>query len=250
MTDLELITLNEMGFIPGPAESLLQFEERVAKIGKTMTAANTMPRALFDWARSRLSDLFGFEPQSLPVFYSNKNLSIWQGAACWIDEGAVPILQLRNGFMKGTYLKIYSREEVLAHEAVHAARAAFNEEENEEFFAYASSNLKWRSVLGPIIRKPWEPWIALGLFAGGIFSAWAYLPLAMWLGAGFFRLCRQHLRLSRASSVLFEQLKDKKNVRALLFRLTDKEIYDLSRGIWPQPDATLRWRLIQLAYRV
>ncbi len=248
MTDLELLALNEAGFIPGPSESLAQFEQRIATTRAFLAESNLLPAAHWDWAKGRLEHLFGFQPQSLAAFYSNDNLTVWQGAACWIDERNVPKLQLRNGFKTGRYLKIYSREEVLAHEAAHAARAAFNEEENEEFFAYATAGVKWRSVLGPLIRRAWEPWVALGLLCGGIFVPGVLLGAAGWIGAGFFRLCRQHWRLSQASLVLLGTLKDKVKVRSLLFRLTDKEIRDLSEGIWPKDDGSLRWRLIQLAY--
>lgn len=248
MTDLELAALNESGFIPGPFETVIAFEARIERTKKLLDEKNSVPPAHWDWANGRLDSLFGFHPQSLPAFYSNDHLSIWQGAACWIDEGGVPLLQLRNGFKKGSYLRIYSREEVLAHEACHAARAAFDEEENEEFFAYATAGVRWRSVLGPMIRRSWEPWVGLGLFGLGILSPWALLGASGWIGAGFFRLCRQHLRLSQASWFLLGTLKDKKLVRSLLFRLTDKEIRGLSNGIWPIDDGTLRWRLIQYVY--
>jgi hypothetical protein len=163
MTDEELISLNEFGFIPGPGELESDFISRVSKTKASMEKLNTLPRSQWVWAKERVSHLFDFDPQCLPVFYSNKNLSVWQGAACWIDEGNIPLLQLRNGFKKGNYLRLYSREEVLAHEAIHAARAAFNEEESEEFFAYGSSSVKWRSVLGPILKKPYEAWILMAL---------------------------------------------------------------------------------------
>jgi hypothetical protein len=247
MTDSELLALNETGFIPGPKETVEVFEKRVAKT-RAALEPKMLPQAHWHWPKERLKNLFDFDPQSLPVFYSNENLTFWQGAACWIDDGDVPILQLRNGFKKGTYLKIYSREEVLAHEAVHAARAAFDEEENEEFFAYASTSVRWRSVLGPLLKRPWEAWVTLILFSATSFFLWS-LPVSIaWVGTGFCRLCRQHHRLSQASLVLLGKLKDQKIVRAVLFRLTDREIRDLANGIWPQPDETLRWRLLELAY--
>ena len=248
MTDSELLSLNQLGFIPGPLESEEAFTARVAKIKASIVELNALPRSQWDWAKERLQNLFGFDPQCLPVFYSNKNLAIWQGAACWIDEDNIPILQFRNGFKKGRYLKIYSREEVLAHEAIHAARSAFDEEENEEFFAYASSAVKWRSILGPLLKRPWEAWVAMILVACGVFFWWATLLAATWIGMGFWRLCRQHLRLSRAALFLQSKFKQSKVVRSVLFRLTDREIRGLEAGIWPEGDESLRWRVIRLAY--
>lgn len=248
MTDLQLLELNQHGFIPGPLETESQFLTRVKQTQKAMEETGQLPRAHWDWAKSRLNQLFAFEPESLPVFYSNKKLACWHGAACWISDHNIPVLQLRTGFKKGHYLKIYSREEILAHEAVHAARVAFEEPENEEFFAYASTSVKWRAVLGPLIRNSWEPWILLSLFAIGLLFWWSLFVAILLLGFGFFRLARQHWRLARASSFVLKKFKDAKKVRAFLFRLTDAEIQELSEQIWPQDDGTLRWRLIQLAY--
>lgn len=233
MTDQELLALNAKGFIPGPGESEERFKDRVH-----------MTPAQGQWVSLHLKELFDFEPRSLNVVYSNRGLALWQGAACWIEDG-IPTLQLREAFLKGTYFGIYSREEILAHEAVHAARAAFEEPENEEFFAYASSEKKWRRVLGPVLKRPWEAWATLGVAAMGFF--WPLLPI-FWLGWGFWRLIRQHRRLAVAARVLQGRLKDQKKVRAVLFRLTDQEIRELAKGRYPEEDQTLRWRLIRLAY--
>jgi hypothetical protein len=182
------------------------------------------------------------------VYYSNEKLAPWQGAACWIGEDRIPRLQLRDGFRKGSYLKLYSRGEILAHESVHAARAAFDEPENEEFFAYATANCKWRRIFGPIFQRVWEPWLLLACLTLGLFWEIGWMLSAVLMIGGFWRLIRRHVRLSKAFKNLMGRVKDIKAVRAILFRLTDREIQIFSRGGWMEGDETLRWRLIRVYF--
>ena len=248
MNDQELLVLNARGFIPGPSETETHFIERIAATEAIFTTKEAIPRAHWDWVKHHLSELFGFEPGSLLAFYSNANLTPWQGAACWIDENSVPQLQLREAFRKGHYLSLYSREETLAHEAVHAARTAFDEPENEEFFAYATSEKKWRRALGPIFKRPWETWLLIGTLFLGVFSEWGILASFLLISLGIYRLARQHIRRARACTTLMKQGKEKSVVRAILFRLTDHEIRRLAKGRELLSDHSLRWRLLQLAY--
>jgi len=245
MTDQELLTLNAKGFIPGPGETETEFLTRVSAIKQSFTENESIPRAHWDWTKLHIKEIFAFEPESLVAFYSNHKLAPWQGAACWIDERNIPQLQLREGFKKGRYLGLYSREEVLSHESIHAARAAFDEPENEEFFAYGSSEKKWRQVLGPIVKRPWEVWIFCGTCILSLFWEGGIVAPLLWIGAGLFRLARQHRRRSRAAGALRNRYEDKK-IRSIIFRLTDLEIRQLAQGKQLQGDDTLRWRLIRL----
>jgi hypothetical protein len=248
MTDQELLEFNAKGFIPGPFETEIQFLTRVAAIKNSFREKDSIPRAHSEWIKHHLRELFGFEPESLIAFYSNKGLTPWQGAACWIGEDKVPQLQLREGFKKGHYLALYSREETLAHESIHAARAAFEEPENEEFFAYGSSEKKWRRALGPIIKNQWEVWVLLGALFTGVFWEGGIAFSLLWITAGFYRLIRQHVRRARAAKALMHCLTEHALIRAVLLRLTDLEIRQLAKGQKLQGDDTLRWRLLRLAY--
>lgn len=246
MTDPELLALNAKGFIPGPNETESDFLARIRATCESREVS--IPRAHWEWSKHHLKTLFDFEPDSLFAYYSNANLTPWQGAACWICEKGIPRLQLREGFRKGTYLGLYSREETLTHESIHAARAAFDEPENEEFFAYASSEKKWRRVLGPILKKPWEAWVLMAALTVGVFfpvGTWASL---VWISAGLIRLAKQHGRRKRAGAMLMRLFGNKLVVRAILFRLTDLEIRQLAKGQRLEGDNSLRWRLIRLAY--
>jgi len=240
MTDDELIAWNRRGFIPGPEESEESFRAR------TSHTVNTIPHEHLQWPQEQLEEVFDFKPMSLDVVYSNKGLSLWEGAACWIDNGQAH-LQLRESFRKGSYLG-YRREEVLAHEAVHAARLMFHEPQNEEFFAYATAPKRWRQVLGPLVRRPWEPWLFLTTFALGMFFEWALVGAVCVLTAGFWRLIAQHRRRNRAAQTLMKTLHHPKTVRAVLFRMTDAEIRTLAKGRMPPADNTLRWQLLRAAY--
>lgn len=246
MTDLELFEYNQRGFIPGPGETEGTFRARIEAAQKELHSP--IPAAHWEWVRHHVRELFDFEPGSLRAFYSNANLTFWQGAACWIEEGQVS-LQLREAFRKGSYLGLYTREEVLAHEAIHAARATFEESENEEFFAYAAAEKRWRRFFGPIVKRDWEVWVLLGLIGGGLLWEGAFLLGTGWVVVGLGRLWKQQRRLQRAVRFLTRAaLYTEREARAFLFRLTDLEILGLARGKMPQGDDSLRWRLIRFGY--
>jgi hypothetical protein len=234
---MQLLELNREGFIPGPGETEEQFLARVERSKKFFDEGSWIPKPHWDWVDQSLQEIFDFSPRYVPVFYSNRDLRLWQGAAAWSD-GTV---QLREGFRKGSYLG-YAREEVLAHEAVHIARAAFQESRYEEFFAYLTSEKKWRRVLGPIVRRPWEVW---PLMVAAVLGLWQVS--ALWAGLGFIRLIRCHLRL-RAASKQF----DPKWAKAILLRLTDDEIDLFAKGEDVEKYAfrqnCIRWKLIKLGY--
>jgi hypothetical protein len=250
--DSELLLLNAQGFIPGPSESEDDFIQRVALVKKIFNEREWIPRAHWDWVRIHLKEIFDFEPHCLPAFYSNQGLPFWQGAACWIEEGSKAVsLQLREDLRKGAYLG-YSRAEILAHEAVHAARSAFDESASEEFFAFLVSEKWWRRAFGPIVRRPFEVWGFFIAMALGMVFPLANLAGALCLSAGFWRLIRLHWKMRRAGKNLDKAVSDKKTARAILMRLTDAEIDLFSKGVdlvaYANRQRCLRWRLIRLAY--
>jgi len=266
MSDEELLQLNQEGFIPGPQETEILFLERVKKTKEYFLAKSWIPRSHWDWAKLRVKDLFDFEPRWLPVFYSNQGLAPWEGAAAWIEGGSIQAIQLRQGLKKGRYLGLYDRDEILAHEAVHGARCAFEESGNEEWFAYLTSEKKWRRALGPILRRPGEIWPFLAAAFGGICCQWAaiywenlelvskicFWIACFWIVLGFWRLIRHHQRLKQASKAALHWTGSPARARALLFRLTDREIELFAKGTdlkeYVEKQSCLRWKLIRLAY--
>jgi hypothetical protein len=254
MSDEELLRLNRKGFIPGPEETESEFLVRVNETGKSITQLGGTPIPIFhwDWVRGHLKEVFDFEPESLPAFYSNRLLAPWQGAAAWILDGKLVGIQLREKLKSGSYLGLYRREEILAHEAVHAARSAFQEKANEEFFAYLTSEAKWRRAIGPIIRSPWEVWPLLSACLLGVFWESGFLLGALWVAMGLVRLTRQHMFLKKAAAHIQMTVKDPRKTRAVLLRLTDAEIRLFSKmgtvQSYVDKQTSLRWRLIRLAY--
>ncbi|MDE3055989.1 MAG: ABC transporter ATP-binding protein [Verrucomicrobiota bacterium] len=248
LSDEELICYNRDGMIPGPGETEGAFLQRVS-VMQALAGERQIPPAHLEWTRLHVQELYGAVPRYLPVFYSNKSLPFWQGGVSWVEGGVVSI-QLRKGFAKGSCLG-YSREELLSHEAVHALRGAFEEMRFEEVFAYLTSEKRWRRVLGPMIQSPWEVWpFLLALVLGLFFPLGTWIAIA-WLGAGFVRLARVHWTLRRAASHLNEVLGDVKKTRALLFRLTDREIALFAKKgedllAYAAKQTELRWRLLRL----
>ena len=255
MNDEELLALSRRGFIPGPGESEERFVKRVQAAEdfflnppEEFQGMQRVPAPHWDWVRHHLGELYDFQPDSLIAYYSNRQLAPWQGAASWIFDvqpGPICAVQLRRKFSRGSYLGLYSRDEILAHEAVHAARSAFEEPASEEFFAYYTSSAKWRRVLGPIVRRPWEASLFLGALVLGLFLE-TFLPAAVLFSFALWRLSAQHVRLRRAANKIRQRGKSEKTIRALLFRLTDGEIRRLAQGLDLEDDGSLRFRLICL----
>ncbi len=249
MTDQELLKFDQIGFIPGPDESEDEFLARIDASKKRYENGSWIPEPHWDWVREYLFELFHVKPLYICAFYSNRNLAPWQGAAAWVEGRNLHSVQMRKGLEKGAYLNLYRREEILSHEAVHGVRSSFNENSAEEFFAYMTSEKKWRRVLGPIFRRPWEAWPFLFFMLGGILYAPLYLGGAIWAGFGFWRLIQGHARLKKAAERIHQITKEPRKTRAVLFRLTDEEIRQFSKGIsiesYAEKQTCLRWKVIR-----
>lgn len=247
MTDEEIFSFNQAGFIPGPYESKDQFIKRIeaTKQAYVKLGVASIPPAHFEWVEKKLLDLFDFSPKCLPAFYSNRALRPWQGAAAWVERGQVLAIQLRESFKKGSFLGIYKRSEILAHEAVHAARSAFPYDPWDEYFAYMTSGQAWRRVLGPIIQRPWEVWPFLIFCLLGPMIPIAFIAAAFWTSLGFIRLISRHLILRKASKTLQKKGYSEAQARYILFRLRDAEIRSLAKGKDLETNESLNSRLIQ-----
>ena len=179
--DEELLILNTQGFIPGPRETESSFVKRVNLTKKLFDnpkvffeeKGKTSPFRLEDklktpdrqWAKASLLNCFGISAGFFSAYFSDEKLKLFQGAATWlldIEDISLPILQLRSSLKKGSFLRIYELEDILAHELAHFARAGFNEPRFEEFFAYFTSSKIIRKIFGPIAISPKE--IAFFLF--------------------------------------------------------------------------------------
>ena len=222
-TDQELLKLNARGLIPGPQESEQEFLLRLKKLEAVGVEGTPVSQADWEEAHAVIGPLYGIRPDWIKAYYSNRKLPFWQAAATWIEE-SIPSVQLKTPFQKGSYYKLYARKEVLAHEAVHAARTAFNEPRFEEIFAYRTSTSFLPRWIGPLFRHSWESYalmVLLPLLATPLFS----LPLLA-IALGSLRLAHAHWHLFCCVQRL-KRLVD--NPDAFLLRLTDKEILMFAR---------------------
>lgn len=173
LQDVELISLFQEGYIPGPNESEEAFLKRIA-YNRTLHKELDPEFEQSDRAKELLLEsfnvtnrVFGFSLKETPILFSNKKLGLFHGGCAWIfqkEEGG-PIgafFQLRRHFKDHEFfLKIYSRKEILAHEAFHAARMAFEEPRYEEILAYRSSASPFRRKWGALFRSSKELLIIL-----------------------------------------------------------------------------------------
>ncbi len=293
ISDEELLGLNKEGFIPGPIENEEFFLKRVdlsKKLVKDpksffenekqnppfdLDAKILKPR--WNWTRAQLLNLFDVTCSDLALFYSDKSLHFFQAAATWIVEVKnkkikIPVLQFRKILRHKPYLFIYTLDEILAHEAVHSIRVAFDEPKTEEIFSYMTATNVFRKVLGPIIRSEKEVFLFFGLMGGYFISqiSWVlsnfnffsyvslffgFLVLSL-ISFGLLRLFFVRRKVRKASKKLFKIFRCKKKSRAVLFRLTDKEIFKFSKMkkneiedyIFESKEKSLRLRLIYISY--
>jgi hypothetical protein len=283
----ELLLLNREGFIPGPNESYEAFMKRVSLTKRLYEDGNKFfekekpPFKLNDrlkkpdlsWVNPTLLNLFDISACKYPVYFSNEKLNFLQGAATWfLDfEGInVPLLQIRKNLKKGSYLRIYELEDVLAHEVVHFARAGFDEKIFEEFLAYSTSSRFIRKVFGPLFDNFKEICWFFGFlsiflvsqyisifFESILFSGLFVFAFLAVFGSTIFYMGRLFFRkkiFNGCLKKLIKILKDKKLAKAVIFRLTDREIKKFFKmklediKDYVKSEKSLRWKVIFEAY--
>ncbi len=171
------------------------------------------------------------------VIHSNEDLLPWQGAVLWEYTGEngekYPVIQLRKNFSK-LYLKMYQKEELLAHELVHAVRFAFKEPIFEEMFAYQTSSNRFRRFFGPLFMYPFESAVfaTVCLLAPLISiitdSFWGLSVLLSTLFLFTSRLLVLHLLFSLCRQNLEKAGVLSKNSLAVMVRLSDREIVEIA----------------------
>ncbi|MDN3507238.1 MAG: hypothetical protein P0S96_08435 [Simkaniaceae bacterium] len=266
---------NQRGWIPGPEEEKKPFEARIEALDHFFSyPPEGIDRFLTDrdWtnASAITQRLYDFTPDWIVAHYSNRRLSFFQGAATWITEKKnlrIPLIQLREKFETGKLLGLYRRDEVLAHEAVHAARMQFDEPFFEEIFAYRTSPRFLTRVFGPLFQRTWEAYtfILLLLLPIGIEIAtflqydlgpWIHLRCLPLLFFGCLTLRLVFLRsiLVLALGKLTKYIADPKKKWAVAFRLRDKEIFTFALkseakiSDFLKSQETLRWDFLSENY--
>ncbi len=233
------------GWILGPLETDEELESRKLEVDskKDFIRDGSLK------AHQLTQKIYNFQFLKAPIFYSNKQMLPWQGAAFWIytEEGkSFPVIQMRTNYNRW-YFRSYDEQEILAHELVHAARFAFKEPFFEEILAYKTSSSWFHRFFGPICIIPQEATYLIILVLGGCLgfalSGWMYF---LWIPFVFFlsllvRLCVLQaifflatLNLEKAGCLGISSL-------SFLFRLTDREIFTVAIT----PPSRLREKLLK-----
>ncbi|NGX27519.1 MAG: hypothetical protein K940chlam6_01457 [Chlamydiae bacterium] len=266
---------NERGWIPGPEEEKKAFESRIKALDHFFSYPpedidNFLTDRDWTHAQEITKHLYDFSPDWVVAHYSNQKLSFFQGAATWISESndlRIPLIQLRKKFETGKLLGLYLRDEVLAHEAAHAARMQFDEPLFEEIFAYKTSPRFWRRLFGPLFQHSWEAYtfIFLLLFPIGVeiallfdvelgaFALLRFTPL-IFFAYLFARLVVLRITLALALKRLKNFLKNPQKKWAVAFRLKDREIFQFALQTekkladYLNGQKSLRWDIIKQTY--
>lgn len=264
MKNQDLDTLRYQGFIPGPLEEEVSFNERVSYCLhlKNDFEFTTPPPEILEEALPITERLFGIAPSWIPLNFSNQQLPPWVGGCAWIFQktkssptGA--FIQLRKSLKDSPSLLLYDRKELLAHELSHVGRMAFDEPKYEEIFAYMTSPHTFRRFIGPVFSQNWEMMIfmtfVIFVFLADLCSLWwggwdsyvALFPLKIlpfaWLGWLLCKLTLKQLKIKR--------LKKRFPVK-LLYCLTDLEIDSFDKmtdeqiQLYGTQQTCLRWKMI------
>lgn len=246
-------------------------ESYSTKVDLLLNQAKTLEDC--DPAREVVKGRFDVDPSWVPITYAKKGLCLWEAGCLWYadDPDTLPSIQLSPHFEKSsTYLGLYNRNEVLAHEYVHAVRAHLDSSQFEELFAYlvsldaSRSCLRYfRVFLGPIFEKPMESLLFVVLMAlltvSSILESDALIFYTTFLTVGalaylFGRLlfrwrlwyrCKQRLQPLAGEKTL-----------AFMLRLQDVEIVrfsalttqSIAEWIALQAEENFRWALLSSAY--
>ncbi|MBS0652624.1 MAG: hypothetical protein JSR39_03765 [Verrucomicrobia bacterium] len=254
-----LAQLNRNGIFPAPGQNDEVFWNKVDFVSAQSTMGEALPN---------LVERFDINPSWVPVQCSNEGLHFWEGAVLWqqhTDAGfLLPQVQVSKRAQR-----FYSKEELIAHEIVHAVRCDFMEEQFEEVLAYSTSPKAWRKWLGPFFRKPkeatifiWAMAATVGVQAIELATEWSsgfflipWLPAILIL-AGLVRLLKTQRHFRRCLNNLSQAIKNPDQSLAVALRLSDAEIRSFSRMepedirnfVEKEKNEHLRWKMLASCY--
>lgn len=259
------------GILPGPGETEEQYRERahyclnLRNSFKDLVDTGFQDQVLepvTEEGLNRVERLYGIRSTWIPFFFSNYRLPFWQGGCAWIFQQTVnsPVsafFQLRQVFRKqNTYLGIYPRDELVAHELCHVGRMAYEEPRYEELLAYRTSKSPFRRYWGPLFTTPAQSGIfALLLllilmadlitlfFQPDLYGSiqWMKVLPLVWIGWLIFDLMVRQRIFKKCLHILPEKI---------LYRLTDREIDLFSKMTldeileYGKKEGSLRWKVL------
>ncbi len=253
--DSKLLHWNERGIFPGPTEP----EDRFYARAGSLVATETPPSSI-----ALIQKNFRSTPDWAQIIVKSKGLFPWEAAATWIEETEEGIRTCQIQIKDSRLSKLYAKEEVIAHEMVHAMRLMFDEKRFEEVLAYQTSKNRFRRYFGPLFSNPTESRALMGLVA----ISWClygmniffevhpflnfvlYLPMLA-LGYGVLRLVRSQRIFSAALGNLQAATG---SALPLALRLTDKEIELFAKSTpeqihsFAKQEKNFRWRQLYISY--
>lgn len=284
---------NRQGFIPGLEETEEAFNARVSfcqaldqelvkKVGADLPfdAGDQASQEILKEGTIITSDLYGIAPEWVPIFFNNYQLALWHGGCAWIfqlDEQTPTsaFLQLRARFRgQKSYLALYDRQELIAHELAHVGRMMYHEPQFEEILAYRSSSSRWRRWLGPIVQSSKESLLFIFILGAIVMADLALLVLdqpigssALWgvklaplalIAFAFIRLMHKQWLFARCEKKLGELYENASDARHLLYRLSDGEIRYFSHSsidsikafMQEQAAHSFRWQFLLRLYPI
>lgn len=259
--------LDGAGFFLAPDESVSQLTERLSALADglslvpedpllTKLTADTpeVSDTLKDRAHELTSQKFRFRMKWIPVWYSSRQTGIFSAGVLLEIDRILPLVFLNNGFAcKGKYMG-YDAAETLAHEMIHAARIAFPASAYEEYFSCHVNRSAFRRAVGNLFRR----WYLPLLFFGGV-TMTVFLLVAGWRFWSALLLLppvlifSREIILHRRIRAAGEKLRRAGLDEALLLRLSDSEIFALSRSkpeeIMLKKNESLRWAMLLEKFR-
>jgi hypothetical protein len=174
--------LLHQGIIPGPTESPASFQKRAAKLQQIPENKE------FSDSLALVEKTFGMRPSWASCHYTSEGLNLFEAAAAFIDAENNVTIHIRPYFKGKKRFLFYKTDEIIAHEMVHAIRAAFNEPAFEEFLASRVFSSPARRFFGSLIESPQEAWLLLIPVLG--FLPLAYFTVRYWKKSRAWRRCR------------------------------------------------------------
>jgi hypothetical protein len=176
-------------------------------------------------AVKQVKDLYNVDASSVQIVFEKKGLSFFEGGCTWIDDKRNALVQISP-----KNIPFYSKQEILAHEFVHALRAHLDENKFEELIAYQTSKNSIRAFLGTLVNSSKEVYLFfISFFLSALYLPLLCLPLILSLLA-LYRSVKRFLQWHRAKRCLKPYLKPYQKPEFVLFWLKDNEIIRLAKG--------------------
>ena len=263
-----LSELDNRGFIIGPEESPQDFSERLKVFEKNLKEMDTelkekkaltvedlsfpaeekIPLESFNPAGKITEELYDFKITWVPGFFVTPSFGmLFGGCAYSFAPEFFSLFIIKNSFKKKKKWLFYERDELMSHELCHVARFAIGSHKYDEQFAYQTSTSGFRKNFGCMMRSAWETYIIMILLFGMLATQISLITFkGEWLASrsiienpvnwfyaalfGFvsFLVLRQKRQNKDFAGTLELLSKLTTKPRALAFRLTDKELDELS----------------------